>query len=232
MDSGGIGAHGLLSTQIKITGAPILDMPPDDLRLLGHFYQNDFRLEVTHDSRVVTIDPPKSTWKTMAVMTTVIGLVFAGFVAVAIIADAGAKFGPLIWVLLAMIGILAIAGPLVGHHFRLAYLRARSPLVAYYPAELSISILGGQKTFKRDVVYALIGVTLRDSGGESKSELQLIIRDGDSFVPHLITTDLSGSASQSYVKILRAFRELTDIRTMIAEPEGPRQRGPVRFTEI
>lgn len=207
-------------------------MNPDDLRLLGRFYQNDFRLELAHDARSVTIDPPMSTWKSMIIMTTVIVLVFAGFIAIAIVADAGEKFGPFIWALLAMIGILAIAGPLVGHHLRLAYLRARSPLIAYYPAELSISILGGQKTFKRDVVYALIGVTLRDTEGEAKSELQLIIRDGDSFVPHLITTDLSGSASQSYGKILRAFRESTDIRTMVAEPEGLRHRGPVRFTEI
>ncbi|WP_286763820.1 MULTISPECIES: hypothetical protein [Rhodopirellula] len=208
------------------------DIDPDELRLLGHFYQNDFPLDLTIGPDAVCIDPPKSTWKSMVAMTTVIGLLFTGFVWVAIATDAGAKFGPLIWVLLLMIGLLAIAGPVVGHQLRLRYLRERSPLVAYSSGDFTVSILGGQKTFGRDEVYALMGVTLRDSQGESKSELQLITRDGDSFVPHLITTDLSGSASQSYGKILRSFRETTQIRTMVVEPEGLLNRGPMRLAEL
>ena len=110
-------------------------------------------------------------------------------------------------------------------------MRERSPLVAYSSDCFTVSILGGQQTFVRDNVYALVGVTLRDSHGESKSELQLITRDGDSFIPHLVKTDLSGSASQSYGKILRSFRDATGIRTMIAEPEGLLNRGPVRLSE-
>lgn len=207
-------------------------MNPNELRLLGHFYHNDFGLELSDTPDEVTIDPPKSTWKSMAVMTTVIGVVFAGFVWVAIATNAGARIGPLIWVLLAMIGILAIAGPVIAHQLRLRYLRARSPLVAYSVADSTVAILGGQKTFSRDVVYALIGITLRDSEGEPKSELQLITRDGDSFVPHLITTDLSGSASRSFGGVLRGFREATGIRTMIAEPEGSLHRGPVHLIEV
>jgi len=209
-----------------------IELNPDELRLLGHFYQNDFRLDLTNGPGGVSIDPPASTWKSMAIMTTVIGLFFAGFVWIAIANDAGAKFGPLIWVLLLLIGILAIAGPVIGHQLRLNYLRARSPLVSYSAADSTVAILGGKKTFACDIVYALIGVTLRDSHGESKSELQLIVRDGDSLVPHLITTDLSGSASRSYGTILKMFRNETGVRAIIAEPDGLLNRGPVRLTEV
>ena len=209
-----------------------IELNPNDLRLLGHFYQNDFRLDLTHGPDCVSIDPPTSTWKSMAIMTTVMGLMFAGFVWIAIASDAGTKFGPLIWVLLLLIGVIAIAGPVIGHQLRLHYLRDRSPLVAYSADESTVSILGGKKTFARDIVYALIGVTLRDSHGESKSELQLIIRDGNSLVPHLITTDLSGSASRSYGTILKRFRNATGVRAMIAEPDGLLNRGSVRLTEV
>lgn len=227
---GDIGDHGRSPTEM--TDTKTNELNPNDLRLLGHFYQNDFRLELTNGPDGASIDPPASTWKSMAIMTTVIGLVFAGFVWVAIANDAGAKFGPLIWVLLLLIGVIAIAGPVIGHQLRLRYLRDRSPLVSYSTAESTVSILGRQKTFARDIVYALIGVTLRDSHGESKSELQIIIRDGDSLVPHLITTDLSGSASRSYGAILKKFRNATGVRAMFAEPDGLLNRGTVRLTEL
>lgn len=210
----------------------IPDLNPEELRLLGNFYQNDDGLELNRGLNSIDIAPPDSTCRSMAIMTTVIGLIFAGFVWIAIANDVGAEFGPLIWVLLLMIGVLAIAGPVVGHQLRLHYLRSRSPLVSYSPADSTVSILGGQQVFPLDAVYALIGVTLRDSHGESKSELQLIIRRDDSFVPHLITTDLSGSASISYGRILREFRNATPVRAMIAEPDGLLNRGPMQLTEL
>ncbi|WP_146531638.1 hypothetical protein [Novipirellula artificiosorum] len=209
-----------------------LELNPTDLRLLGHFYQNNFRLELTKGLNSVDIDPPMSTWVSMALMTTVIGLIYAGFIWIAIANDAGAKFGPMIWLLLLLIGILAIVGPVAGHQIRLCYLRSRSPLVSYSAANSTVSILGGQQVFELAEVHALIGVTLRDSHGESKSELQLMIRRDDSLMPYLITTDLSGSASNSYGRILREFRNATRVRTMIAEPDGLLNRGPVRLTEL
>ena len=216
----------------QMTDAAPLELNPTHLRLLGHFYQNDFRLQLTRCTNSIDIGPPLSTWKPMAIMTTVIGLIYAGFIWIAMANDVGAKFGSLIWVLLLLIGVLAIAGPLVGHQLRLRYLRSRSPLVSFSAANSTISILGGQQFFPLDKVYALIGLTLRDSHGESKSELQLIVRRDDSFVPHLITTDLSGSASISYGTILKEFRSATGVRTMIAEHDGLLNRGPVRLTEV
>ncbi len=215
-----------------MTDAAALELNPTDLRLLGHFYQNDLRLQLTEGTNSVDIAPPLSTWKSMAVMTIVIGLIYAGFIWIAIVNGVGEKFGPLIWVLLMMIGVLAIAGPLVGHQLRLRYLRSRSPLVSYSAANSTVSILGGQQVFAVDEVYALIGVTLQDSHGESKSELQLMVRRDDSLVPYLITTDLSGSASISYSRILREFRNATPVRTMIAKPDGLLNHGPMQLTEL
>ncbi|WP_372715535.1 hypothetical protein [Novipirellula sp.] len=208
------------------------ELKATELRLLGHFYQNDFRLVLHKGPASVDIGPPLSTWRSMAIMMALIGLIYAGFIWIAIASDAGEKFGPMIWVLLLMIGILAIAGPVVGHQLRLRYLRSRCPLVSYCFANSTVSILGGQSVFDRDEIYALIGLTLRDSHGESKSELQLMVHRDHSFVPHLITTDLSGSAQASYGQILREFRIATGVRTMIAEPEGLLNRGPIQLTEL
>lgn len=215
-----------------MTDAAALELNPADLRLLGRFYQNDLRLDLSVGPSSVDISPPMSTWKSMAIMTTVIGLVYAGFIWIAIANEFGAKFGPSIWVLLLMIGVLAVAGPVVGHQLRLRYLRSRSPLVSYSVSNSILSILGGQQNFASDEVYALLGVTLRDTHGESKSELQLMVRRNDSFVPYLITTDHSGSASTSYGRILREFRKATRVRTMIVEPCGLLNRGDLQLIEL
>jgi hypothetical protein len=60
----------------EMTGTVTIELNPNDLRLLGHYYQNDFRLDLTNGPDCVSIDPPASTWKSMAIMTTVIGMVF------------------------------------------------------------------------------------------------------------------------------------------------------------
>lgn len=215
-----------------MTDAVALELNPSELRLIGHFYQNDFRLELTEGFDSINIGPPSSTWRSMAIMTTVIGLIYAGFIWIAIANEVGAEFGCMIWVLLLMIGILAIAGPVAGHQLRVRYLRLRSPLVSYSAVNSTVSILGGQQTFAFNEVYALIGVTLRDSHGESKSELQLLVRRNGGLEPHLITTDLSGSASTSYGRILREFRNATRVRTIIAEPNGLLNRGALHLTEL
>lgn len=79
------------------------ELTPADLSLLGHFYQNDFPLLLKACSHGVEIVPPQSTWKSMVVMTSLIGLVYAGFVWVAIANDVGDKLGPVIWLLLLLI---------------------------------------------------------------------------------------------------------------------------------
>ena len=98
-----------------MTDAEALELDPADLRLLGHFYQNDLRLELTEGPESVDIAPPMSTWRSMAIMTTVIGLIYAGFIWITIASGVVEQSGPMIWVVLLLIGILGVAGPVVAH---------------------------------------------------------------------------------------------------------------------
>ena len=207
--------------------AASLDLSADHLRLLGRYYQNDLRLALARGSHTVDVGPPLSTWKPLAIMTTLLSLGYSYFIWAAIVRNVSVES----WVLLCLIGVLAIAGPVVAHLLRLRYLRQRSPLVSFSAEHSTISIRGGEQVFSLDEVYALLGLTLRDEYGEPKSELQLITRRDDSFFPHLITTTLSESASRSYGALLKEFSSVTGVRAIIAEPEGLLKGGPVRLTD-
>ena len=197
------------------------------LRLLGRYYQNDLPLALTRGPHTVDVGPPLSTWKPFAIMTALLALGCSYFIWAALATNVSVES----WVLLCLIGVLATAGPVAGHLLRLRYLRQRTPLVSFSAERSTISILGGEQVFTLDEVYALLGLTLCDEYGEPKSELQLITRRGDSFVPHLIKTDLSESASRSYGSLLKEFASLTGVRAIIAGHEGLLKSGPVRLAE-
>jgi hypothetical protein len=100
------------------------------------------------------------------------------------------------------------------------------------PASFHLQHLGGSQNFATADVYALLGLSLNDGHGETKSELQLVVRDAGGLTPHLICTSLSSFANRTYGDMMREFGALTGIRTVVAEPGGLFRGGDPVITEI
>jgi hypothetical protein len=203
----------------------------DDLRLLGRFYQNDLQFEIEIAGQTVRLVPPRSTWLSLSISISINSAAFFGLLYIAYTFKV-ADFGPLIWLVLIIAGILAIGGPLLAQILRLKYLERNSPLIEGNQHTKTVSILCGAHTFVIDDIHCLLGLCLRDSHGVSKSELQLIVKTANGFEPHLIATTLSGNVRKSYAVVMSEFGNLMNIRTMIAEPTGVLGGGDVAIASL
>lgn len=202
---------------------------PSALKLLGQSYCNDFPVELLKDSEHVSIAPPSSTWRSMVIMSALIGTVCGGtiwFLA------SNASLSTSEWEFILFVVIVATFGPVLAHQFRLRYLRERSPLIACCLRTGEVSILAGEHRFTKEEVYALLVLSMKDTLGEFKSELQLIIRKGESFKHYLVSTSIFGSVSHSFGGVAGDFAQATGLLLLAAEPEGLLDGGPLRVTEV
>lgn len=198
----------------------LVDTSPDDFKLLGTFYMNDFPLVVEREVDAVRILPPPKPWISLAVMTLVIACFFAGFVLVLIKTGAAADFNPGLWLLIAFSASLGTFGPIVAFSIRLNYLARESPLLEYCVGDGRISVGGRTRSFTSSDVVALAAVSLPNSEGEHMSELQLLVRSEGGMDSFLIATSLSGYAEQVYGKVVREFAAATGILTLHVCPRG------------
>ncbi|ELP32390.1 hypothetical protein [Rhodopirellula baltica] len=201
----------------------------DDLRLLGNFYSNGFSLVIVDNGNNVRLVPPESKWFPLLTMTGIISAFYAVFLYFAVTLDIAAQLGPAIWIVYAAIGLIAIAGPVVGHLLRLRSLQRNSPQLDFDRRNGTLSVLANRETFESKSVHCLLGLSMRDSHGDANSELQIIVRDANGFRPILITTDLSSFARRSFGDTLARFQSLTGLQAVIAEPKGLLKGGPIRI---
>ena len=164
----------------------------------------------------------------MVIMSALIGTVCSG--AICFLAS-NISLSSTEWAFIAIVGVVATAGPVVGHQFRLRYLYQHSPLITCCLKTGEVSILAGRHSFAKKDVYAVLVLSMKDPLGEFKSELQLIVREREFFKPYLICTSIFSSVADSFGRVAHDFGQATGLRLLTAAPDGLLKGEPIRLTE-
>lgn len=193
---------------------------PDDLRLLGTLYLNDFPLVFSRDGNAARILPPAKPWIALGVMTGGIACIFGIIVTFIFVMGWAEDIGWGVWIVIALITLLGTFGPIVLHSIRIHCLQQESPLLEYCGADHTFSVRAHSHRFESSEVYALAAVQLANNDGENQSELQLLVRGEEGVEGHLIATSISGDAYQTFGKVVREFADATGLLAIWARSKG------------
>lgn len=191
----------------------------EELKQLGKFYENNFRLIVTQDEHYVKIEPPPTPWFQLIFMTTSIGSFFIGIITFVYLKSDGyfqTHIGTSVFVFL--LAVVTTFGTLALCLRRIYELKRISPLLEYDKILKTISIHNRKFTASEENVFCVLAYSPFDKY-EFYAELQVILEINGVKTYHLIDTNLS-SAKKTYKNIITEFGNLTGIQTIIAEPSN------------
>jgi len=199
-----------------------LGIPPEELKLLGRFYQNDLFLDVVEENGCTSLIPPKNAASSIRNLTILLAVL------------AGGMCGGAAWLfstrgneslasqiftysLLVLVWCCAVLGPFFGHTLRIRYLQSISPLLSFCQETCLLSIHANSIQKKRDEVVAVIGLASCGDDTDKKTELQILARDGESIKQYLVATSIFGMVDGVFRDQIKSFCAASQIPGFVVD---------------
>jgi hypothetical protein len=199
-----------------------LGIPPENLKLLGRFYQNDLCLDVVEDDNCISIVPPKNASNAIRNLTIVLAMLASVLCGTAgwlfsLKTDESLLSRVFTYSLFVLVWLCAVIGPYIGNTHRIRYLLSISPLLSFC-RESGIVSVHGQNTRKlKDDVIAIIGLASCGDDSEKKTELQIIARDGEAIRQYLVATSIFGTIDGVFKNQIKRFSEFSGIPGFVVD---------------
>ena len=205
---------------------------PSELRLVGGGYSLAPKLAVEVDGVHLRIVAQSDSAGSFVLPMLFLAGVFCGLIAFLAWAGGPEMRDGFHLALFVAIGVVAVIGPVVAISAMQKNLKSMNPLVEYSLNTGEVSILAARNVFKRSSIHSLLGVALRDTDGEVKSELQLIESVDEGIRAHRIVGSPANDAAKAFGEIIREFGTVTRVPTALAQATGLSGRGDVVVTEL
>lgn len=193
-----------------------LGIPPEDLKLLGRFYQNDLFLEVVDEGGCVSLIPPRNATSSIRNLTIVLAILAGGMCGtgawlVSTRESDSLASRVLMYVLLAFIWCCAVLGPYIGHTWRIRYLQSILPLLSFCRETRTLSIHAQSIQKTKEEVIAIIGLASNGDDTDKKTELQVLAKEGGSVRQYLVATSIFGTVDGVFRDQIKRFCAVSDI---------------------
>jgi hypothetical protein len=210
-----------------------LGILPEDLKLLGRFYQNDLFLEVVEERGCISLIPPKNATRSIRNLTLGLALLAGGMCGMgawlaSIREDVSFLTRVFMYLFLIFIWCCAVIGPYIAHTWRIRYLQSISPLLSFCHETGVVSIHAQSTQKKRDEVIAVIGLASCGDDTDKKTELQVLAKDGESIRQYLVATSIFGTVDGVFRDQIRKFCAASQIPGFVVDQTKKKKRIALR----
>lgn len=194
----------------------------EDMTLLGGWHCSGVRPVFCETATGCQVTAGPVPYLSFAIMTLVILSFFIG-IWVLLATQKPASLTLFVRTLIILIGIVAVAVPLIGHSSQIRHLRLTSPVLDFDAGKQTVSILNGQAEFPVENIFCIMLLArpwdLRawsSSGDYVVSEAQLVVDSPEGRSRHLLDSSIS-SYTFVFRKSFVPFAEHSGIRLLKVE---------------